>query len=175
MKENWKGLIYGGEDYSEWIEISNLGRVRNPKTGTIRKQNILKTGYYFVSFSMGSRDKKKTFRVHKGLAEVFIPNPENKPEVNHIDGDKLNNDLCNLEWVTSQENTQHAFRIGLVDPANWDRNVGAKLTDEQVRYIRANYKSRCPKHGTRGLGRMFNINHSTVQSVLKYETYKDVV
>lgn len=175
VKEVWKGLVYGGKDYSEWIDVSNLGRVRNPKTGTIRRQNLLKTGYYFVSFSMGSRDKNKTFRVHKGLAEVFIPNPKNKSQVNHIDGNKLNNDLKNLEWATNQENIRHAHKIGLVDPSAWDRHSSAKLTDEQVLFIRKNYKSHNREFGTRGLARRFNIDHTTVQSVLRNKTYKDVV
>jgi len=166
MKEVWKGLIYGGEDYSEWIEISNLGRVRNPKTGTIRRQNILKTGYYFVSFSMGSRSKKKTFRVHKGLAETFIPNPDDKPQVNHIDGNKLNNSLDNLEWVTNRENIIHAFETGIVDTKTWNRHSGAKLTDEQVRFIRQNYIPNDKEYGTRGLARRFHICHATVQSLL---------
>lgn len=175
MKEIWKGLIYGGEDYSEWIEISNLGRVRNPKTRTIRKQNLLRTGYYFVSFSMGSRKKKKTFRVHKGLAETFIPNPENKPQVNHIDGNKQNNSLENLEWVTNRENIKHAYKLGLADPLTWNRRNNAKLTDEEVRFIRKNYIPYDKKHGTHGLGRKFNMHPETIRQLLNYETYKDVI
>ena len=175
MKEIWKGLIYGGKDYSEWIEISNLGRVRNPKTRTIRKQNLLKTGYYFVSFSMGSREKKKTFRVHKGLAETFIPNPENKPQVNHIDGNKQNNNLENLEWVTNRENVKHAYEVGLTDPTSWNRRRNAKLTDEQVRFIRENYIPRDKKYNSCTLARKFDMHPMTIRQLLNYETYKDVI
>ena len=57
--------------------------------------------------------KGKGYLIHRRVATAFIPNPENKPEVNHIDGNKLNNAAANLEWVTRQENAQHAWRIGL--------------------------------------------------------------
>ena len=113
MQEEWRGMIYAGEDYSEWLEVSNLGRFRNPKTRTIRKQNLNHNGYYFISFSMGSRSAKKTIRCHKAIAETWVPNPENKPIVNHIDGIKTHNSLDNLEWATSRENTEHAITLGL--------------------------------------------------------------
>ena len=171
MTEEWRGLIYGGEDYSEWIEGSNLGRVKNPKIGTIRRLNILKTGYYFVSFSMGSRSKKKTFRVHKGLAETFIPNPESKPLVNHIDGDKLNNNLDNLEWVTYQENSIHAYETGLMNIRAGFDHTSSILTPDEVKYIRENYLPRDREFGARAIARRFNISHSTVLDVVNNIRY----
>lgn len=92
--------------------VSNLGRVKSlPRNGTIKKERILKpssyTGYALVT--MRKNGKAHYEKVHRIVAKVFIPNPENKREVNHIDGDKLNNLVENLEWVTSSENQLHSF------------------------------------------------------------------
>jgi hypothetical protein len=167
MKEIWKGVVYGGVDYSEWLEVSNLGRIRNPKTGTIRKQNLLKNGYYFVSFSMGSRGNKKTIRVHKAIAETFISNPENKPIVNHIDGVKTNNSIDNLEWCTHSENIRHAFDTGLVNIKTGYDNKLFKLSEKDVEFIINNYKPRDKNFGARALGRKFNISHTSILKILK--------
>lgn len=68
---------------------------------------ISSSGYKFV------RIGKKSYPLHRVVASTFIPNPENKPQVNHIDGNKTNNAVSNLEWVTNQENVQHAVKLGL--------------------------------------------------------------
>ena len=88
MKEIWKRLIYHGKDYGDWYEVSNIGNIRNSRTHRIRKLNILPTGYAFVGVSLGSRDNKPAFKVHRAVAETFIPNPKNLPAINHIDGNK---------------------------------------------------------------------------------------
>lgn len=94
-------------------EISSDGRVRNHKTKKELKLGKDSRGYYRVSFSFGSRGNQKTMFIHRLVAENFIKNTHNKKQVNHIDGDKLNNNCSNLEWVTSKENINHAISIGL--------------------------------------------------------------
>ena len=171
MQEIWRRLIYQGKDYGDYYEVSNFGEIRNAKTKKVRKKNILHTGYYFVSGSLGSRKNKITFKVHKAVAETFIPNPNNLPQVNHKDCNKLNNYIENLEWCTGQYNTQHASDNGLLHQKCGEDNPLSKLTNDQVTYIRENYISGDREFGTRGLARKFNVHHETVRSVLKNKTW----
>lgn len=85
------------------------------KWGKPLKANVRPNGYYYFTITLGKEYgfKVKNISVHRLLAMKFIPNPLNKPFVNHIDGNKLNNKLENLEWVTRSENDKHAYRIGL--------------------------------------------------------------
>ena len=91
--------------------ILSCGSVYNETTGSFMKGGADKNGYHIVSLSLNG--KKYTRKIHRLVAEYFIPNPNNLPEVNHIDGDKWNNEDCNLEWVSSAENTHHAARLKL--------------------------------------------------------------
>lgn len=82
-------------------------------------------------FVLRDRSKYHRSRSHTLVAKAFIPNPENKPQVNHKDGDKLNNHVSNLEWVTHAENSSHAVRIGLFN-IKGENHPMSKLTKEQV-------------------------------------------
>ena len=91
--------------------ISNYGKVINNKTNKLKTFSVGKEGYPYFSFW---KNKKQYCRkLHVLLARAFIPNPENFPQVNHIDGNKKNFSLENLEWVTAKENNIHARRTGL--------------------------------------------------------------
>ncbi len=107
MTERW-APVAGFEHY----EVSDLGRLR-------RGERILRChsnthGYFKFTFVRGPRGapERKTIRVHRVVALTFIPNPEGKLEVNHIDGNRANNAASNLEWTTSTENYAHAVRLG---------------------------------------------------------------
>lgn len=98
--------------------ISKEGVVRSAHRNIILKQTISTAGYCAVKLLIPydketGKKQYKTQYVHRLVAEAFIPNLENKPQVNHIDGCKTNNSTLNLEWCTAQENTEHAFRTGL--------------------------------------------------------------
>lgn len=174
MKEVWKRLIYQGKDYGDYYEVSNLGKIRNAKTKKIRKENVLPKGYCFVTGSLGSRNQKITFKNHRVVAETFLPNPDNLPEVNHKDGNKLNNQVSNLEWCTGAENMKHASEHGLLKPKCGEEIPISKLTADDVRYIRDNYIPRHYKFGTRGLGRKFNVDKETIRSVLNNKTWTHI-
>lgn len=97
--------IEGFENY----EVSILGKVRNIKTGKILKPSLWNNGY--LMHRLYKNNKQKRLYLHRILATAFIDNPEGKPCVNHIDENKLNNDLNNLEWCTVKENNVHGTRM----------------------------------------------------------------
>jgi len=111
--------------------ISDGGVIKNIQTGYIKQPWTAAVGYKYVDLYHNGENKK--IAVHRLLAIHFIPNPENKEYVNHIDGDKLNNSLENLEWTTPSENNQHAYDTKLKIP------VPRKLTDIEANHYFLDY------------------------------------
>ena len=101
-EEIWK-LVADYPNYS----VSNYGRVRNNKTGYILKP--LEVGFGYVVVELWNKNGPKSKKIHRLVAEAFLPNPDKKTQVNHIDGNKKNNRLDNLEWVTASENMKHSY------------------------------------------------------------------
>lgn len=93
------------------FSISNYGNIRNDKTGIILKTQSNDKGYQVVRVTINKI--KRTFRIHRLVAEYFLDNPEHKEQVNHIDCNKNNNRADNLEWCTNKENVHHAIKNGL--------------------------------------------------------------
>lgn len=104
MIEEWKDI----KGYEGLYQVSNLGRVKRVKTGRILKPLKHTNGYSMVNLSKNNIVSTK--KIHRLVAQAFKPNPENKAEVNHIDENKTNNMISNLEWVTRKENNNHGTR-----------------------------------------------------------------
>lgn len=123
--------------YEGLYAISSHGVVANSK-GQVKSPKIDKDGYYKVWLSKNS--KKRPYFIHRLVALHFISNPEGKPVVNHVDGDKQNNDMSNLEWATRSENDLHAFKLGLRTPTCGGTSKRIEQYDLEGNLIRT-YKS----------------------------------
>ena len=123
----WKKFIYEGQetDYS----VSTEGEVRKDTTNYILSQSS-QQDYKFVGLIING--KQKRMRVHRMVALAFIDNPDNKPYVNHINGNRSDNNVENLEWVTPSENTQHAVNTGLFKSGRARAVVQYNLNGEQM-------------------------------------------
>jgi hypothetical protein len=110
--------------YEGIYEVNRLGQIRNAKRKNIMAQRINKIGYPYVCLNKNNKQTGKV--VHRILAIAFLPNPLNLPTVNHIDGNKQNNDLSNLEWVSYSENNKHAYAHGLKKGITGKVRIAAK-------------------------------------------------
>lgn len=117
--EEWKKIANTNGDY----QISSLGRIKSKKWGDwkLLKPHIEKNGYKGLKIRFTNSEKRKSVLVHWLVADAFLIKPKGKYEINHIDGDKTNNCVENLEYVTSSGNTEHAIRNGLLIPWNKPR------------------------------------------------------
>lgn len=131
------------------------GHVSNYKEKTLNPE--ITKGYKRVTLS--SSNIQKRFQVHRLVTVVFIPNPDNKPCVNHIDGDKINNNACNLEWCTYSENERHSYDV--LNKISKRR----KLTDRDADYIRDS-----SKNGPE-LAKMFNVDKTTIYNIKNNKYY----
>lgn len=167
--EIWK-RIEGFEDY----EISSTGRVRSHKslTPVILKPRRTHDGYVWYSLCLNGKGHTK--RANRLVAEAFIPNPEGKKTVNHIDGNKENNNVENLEWSTRAEQMQHAYRLGLKSPVRGCMQGRHVLEPDQVREIRRTYRAHDKEFGMRALARKYGVSESVIFKCVKRTCYQDI-
>ena len=164
LNEEWKDIQYG-------YKISNQGRVKNPQ-GKILGGSTHKDSYRFVTI------KGKQIPIHRIVAENFIENKYDKPFVNHKDGNKMNNSVDNLEWVTQQENIQHSYKNKL-QPSTAKTYKG-KFTDEQRQQIKDEYNN--TDISRRQLALKYNVSHTCICDIIndkykyadKVNTYEEV-
>lgn len=179
MKEIWKDII----GYEGLYQISNLGRVKvlqrtvfvNGKKPFIKQEEILNGSVEskgYLVFALYKNLKRSILKAHRLIAIHFIPNPEGKPQINHIDGNKLNNNLSNLEWCTFKENAVHAFKTGLrVNPKGQDHG-GSKLTDETVKEIVSKYKMGGISY--RKLGKEYAISYAVIYNIMRGKVWSHI-
>lgn len=150
-------------------QIYKNGVVMNHTTGKIISTYISTTGYRFTR--LWKNNFTQTFPIHRLLAKAYIPNPENKREVNHIDGNKFNNSLDNLEWATPSENMKNAMKRGVVKCAykKGFNHVGCKLKMEDIIYIREKRKNKEMK--LKELAVMFNVTPDHICRVARHKHF----
>lgn len=166
--EEWRDI----EGFEGIYQVSNKGRVKSLYFGRelILKPSIDSSKYPHVTLSKG---KDRTIaRIHILVAKAFIPNPENKPEVNHINGDKLDCRVENLEWVTKSENQQHAAEMGLKPCGT--KSYNAKFTEEEIRDIRENCILGSKEYGINAFARKYKVRKSVIGNIVHGQTYKNV-
>jgi len=174
--EDWKDI----EGYEGYYQISDLGRVRSfdrmvnnkgkktlqNRKGIVMTFKVDKNGYYSIGLTNG---KQKMHLVHRLVAKAFIQNPKNKPQVNHLYGDKSDNRVVSLEWSTVEENARHASGIGLLPKGSKHHN--SVLTEDDALFIvgfRGLYKS------TTQMAKSMNVERKTVTNILLGNTWSHV-
>jgi hypothetical protein len=159
--------------YESIYTINDKGEVYSvPRKGTkggIIKQHITECGYLYVMLCKNMVTKRKT--IHRLISEAFIENENQKPQVNHIDGNKLNNKISNLEWCTVSENQIHAYKIGLSVPRSGHRNGKAKLEKHQVIEIRDYVISKGRYYGRKELAKKYKVSESTIKDIVNKVSY----
>jgi len=179
MKEIWKDI----EGLEGYYQISNLARLKSlarkvfyKNVCYIKKEKILKCpidhyGYGHFGFSKhGERIEKRRARL---LAQAFIPNPENKPYINHINAIRHDDRIENIEWCTQKENIQHAKRMGLLRPKRGEENGRSKLNEKQVRVIKW-LKIINPKLSNKKISQIFGMKEGAICSIYSRTNWKHV-
>ena len=162
--------IDGYEGRYEVDELGNIYSNAGKEKKRLKPQSNGKRGYLQVFLSFN--DERKQRLVHRLVAEAFIPNPNNLPQVNHKDGDKTNNNVSNLEWCTRKENVQHGYDTGLIIALRGEYNLRSKLTETEVLAIRTKYAS--GEYSQTELSREFKVASSTISEVINMNRWKHI-
>lgn len=161
--------------YEGRYQVNGCGFVRSlhRKAGRRSRRSTRLLGLFvkkgYMTVSLTTNGKPKTFLVHRLVANAFLQRPKGPLEVNHIDGEKLNNCYWNLEWCTKSYNQQHARRLGL---QGGEHSNTAKVTVRQVQTIRALYAT--GKHKMKALGKTYGVNEQTVSKIINRHTWRYV-
>ena len=189
QEEVWKDVV----GYEEYFKVSNMGRVFTKRSNKIPKFHKSNNYWIFCTRFGGRKSKAFTFRVHRLVAEAFLPPPSDylkeecaktvygKVIVRHIDNNTDNNKADNLLWGTYQDNTndwltstEHLLTGSRVDERTGCNHTKSKLTEEDVNFIREFYKPKCKVNGCRALAKKYDVSHAIISSVVLRKTYRNI-
>ena len=160
--------------YEGLYEVDSMGNVYSCVQTSSRRKGKLKPcnrSNHYLYVNLYKDGKATKYFVHRLVAEAFIPNLKRLPEVNHIDGNKQNNSVDNLEWCTRSQNTSHAFKTGLRN-YNGCKNPHSKLTQSDVETIRRIYvRGKHCENNSYGLAKRYNVSPKTIQNVVNGKHY----
>jgi hypothetical protein len=173
-QERWKDI----EGYDGLYQISDYGRIKSfnggwgkRKTGKLLSLSKSNNGYYSVGLHLSGIGK--TIHISRLVAKYFISNPENKPEVNHIDGIKINNHYTNLEWATASENRIHAYKVLHKKAPSGENHCRTRLTNEKVKKIRESYKTK--NYTYNQLAQKYDTGYGSIYHILGGRTWKHIL
>ena len=155
---------------STWYYITEDGKCYNSKTDNYLKGQVnYKNGYLSYNITLPDGSKKRLY-AHRLVAENYLEQPlnKNKNQVNHIDGNKLNNISDNLEWVTPKENIRHAIENDLSSIKYGSKNLSSKLKEEDVKYIRENAGI---NKSVKELSEIYNVSTTTIYNIINYKKW----
>ena len=173
--ECWKEVIGSGGRY----QVSNLGRLSalmyKMKKGddSVRIMKPAKDANGYLRTMILINGSYKTVKMHRIIAETFVQNTDNKPQVNHIDNNRANNCAENLEWVTFRENIDHMMKQGRQTFNNGEKNGKSILTESIVRAIRKEYKPYLVM--AKDLAMKYGVKTCTIKDILRGRSWKNVV
>ncbi len=142
------------------------------RNGKKLKPSLVKE-YYVIGIYTGSRKTMKQKKVHRLVAETYIPNPENKPEVNHWNGIKTDNRVENLVWSTSKENILH--KVNVLGKSRGETIHTNILTEQQVLDIRKEHIKYSRLHGSVSLSKKYNVSASCIDAIVNNLTWKHLL
>lgn len=161
----------------EGYQVSSLGKVRSVDRfcgdrrgvihGKLLKPFINRRGYLEVNLYKNSKSTTKI--IHRLVAKAFISNDFNKPQVNHIDGNKLNNKVINLEWMSNSENQLHAYKLGLQPSRAGESNNKATITDKDVTKLKLLYNS---GKTTKEVSELIGVNLSIIRQIIYGQSWR---
>ena len=155
--------------YENLYEVDEEGYVYSLRKGIIIKPVQMQNGYLYAHLCNGK--KTKFVRIHRLVAEAFLPNPNKYGQVNHINGNKHDNRVANLEWCDGYQNMSHAIANGLFKPKGED-NPACKLSAEIVKQIRKEYQHGSHDFGTRALGKKYGVSSVMIGKIVRGENWK---